>query len=55
MESAEHTPERAARRWFAKGFDELSHAERRIVERMAQHRLVSEDVDAIYRSDLTFG
>ncbi|URL59831.1 DUF1003 domain-containing protein [Luteibacter flocculans] len=55
MGSTEHTPERAARRWFAKSFDELTQAERRIVERMAQHKLVSEDVDAVYRSDLTFG
>ena len=55
MESTEHTPERAARRRFAKSFDELTQAERRIVERMAQHKLVSEDVDAVYRSDLTFG
>lgn len=47
--------EQAAHRWFAKGLGELGHAERRLLEKLAQRKIVSEDVNAEFRSDLTFG
>ena len=53
--TAEHTPEQAARHWFSKGLDELGHAEQKIVEKLIQRKIVSQDVNAEFRSDLTFG
>jgi len=47
--------EHAARHWFSKGLHELGHAEQRLLDRLSQRKLVSEDVNAVFRSDLTFG
>ncbi|MDR6936127.1 MULTISPECIES: DUF1003 domain-containing protein [unclassified Luteibacter] len=48
-------PEHVARHWFSKGLHELGHAEQRLLDRLAKRKLVSEDVNAVFRSDLTFG
>ena len=55
MAANEHSPETAARRWFAKGLQDLGHAEVRILERLMQRKVVAEDVNAVYGSDMTFG
>lgn len=55
MTASEQNTEQAASQWFAKGVGELGHAERRLLEKLAQRKIVSEDVNAEFHSDLTFG
>ena len=55
MASNEHTPEHAAQRWFAKGLNDLGHAERRLIDRLMQRKLVAENVNEVFGSDMTFG
>lgn len=45
----------AAQRWFAKSFEELGQIERRILERAAQRKPVSKDVNRSFADGLTFG
>lgn len=55
MSSNEHPSEHAARRWFAKSLSDLGHAEQRILDRLVQRKLVTEDVNEMFSSDLTYG
>ena len=48
-----HDP--AARRWFGKAFGELGAIERKVIERAAQRKLVSKDVNRSFSDELTFG
>jgi uncharacterized membrane protein len=47
--------EQAARRWFAKPFDNLSHAERHLIDHLMQHKVVAKDVNEVYVEDMSFG
>ncbi|MGE7137119.1 DUF1003 domain-containing protein [Luteibacter sp. NPDC031894] len=55
MAHNEQSTDQSAHRWFSKGIDDLGHAEQRILEKLAQRKVVSQDVNAEFRSDLTFG
>ncbi|MGF6709560.1 putative membrane protein [Luteibacter sp. W1I16] len=55
MSLNEHPSEHAARRWFAKSLSDLGHAEQRLLDRLAQRKLVAEDVNEVFSSDLTYG
>jgi len=44
-----------ARRWLGKATPELVEQERRVLSRMAHRKPVSQDVNAAFKSDLTFG
>ena len=45
----------AAHRWFAKGFRDLGDIERKVLERAAQRKLVSKDINRSFSDELTFG
>lgn len=49
------TSEQAAHRWFAKSFDNLSHAERHLIDHLMQHKVVAKDVNEAYVDDMSFG
>lgn len=51
----ESNPEQAARHWFSKSLDQLGQAERKLLEKLSQHKLVSQDINEVFRSDLSFG
>lgn len=51
----EQNTEQAARKWFAKSSGDLGHAERWLLERLAQRKIVAENVSAEFHSELTFG
>ncbi|MDQ0008747.1 putative membrane protein [Luteibacter jiangsuensis] len=55
MSENEHPSEHAARRWFAKSLSDLGHAEQRILDRLVQRKLLAEDVNEVFSSDLTYG
>lgn len=55
MSANEHLGEHAARRWFAKSLSDLGHAEHRIVDHLVQRKLLAEDVNEVFSSDLTYG
>ncbi|MET0254578.1 MAG: DUF1003 domain-containing protein [Luteibacter sp.] len=55
MSTHGHTPEHAAQHWFAKGLDELGHAERRLLDRLLQRKLVAENTNEVYGDDMSFG
>ncbi|MGF6495114.1 putative membrane protein [Luteibacter sp. 621] len=55
MSSNEHTPEHAAHRWFAKSLDDLGHAERHLLDRLMQRKLVTENINEVFRDDMSFG
>ncbi|UPG96184.1 DUF1003 domain-containing protein [Luteibacter aegosomatissinici] len=55
MSSNEHTPEHAAHRWFAKSLDDLGHAERHLLDRLMQRKLVAENINEVFREDMSFG
>ncbi|OYX58068.1 MAG: hypothetical protein B7Y86_03395 [Brevundimonas subvibrioides] len=44
-----------ARRWLGKATTELAEQERRVLNRTAHRKPVSQDVNAAFKSDLTFG
>lgn len=44
-----------ARRWLGKATPELAEAERRVLSRTVHRKPVSQDVNAAFKSDLTFG
>ena len=48
-------PEHAAQHWFSKGLEDLGHAERRLLDHLMQRKLVSEDVNEMFRDDMSFG
>ena len=47
--------EHAARQLFARGLDELGDIERKVLERAAQRKLVSRDINRVFANELTFG
>jgi uncharacterized membrane protein len=55
MAANEHTIEHAAGRWFAKNLHDLGHAEQRILDRLMQRKAITEDVNQLFSTDLTYG
>ncbi|GAB6195371.1 DUF1003 domain-containing protein [Lysobacter xanthus] len=53
MTSSHH--DNAARRWFGRGFDELRRGEQRVLEHAESRRVLSQDTNAAFAGDLTFG
>ncbi|QDE39162.1 DUF1003 domain-containing protein [Luteibacter pinisoli] len=49
------SPEHAAHRWFAKGLDDLGHAERHLLDHLMQRKLVAENINEAFRDDMSFG
>ena len=47
--------EHAAHQLFAKGLDEIGDIERKVLERAAQRKLVSRDINRVFADELTFG
>ncbi|QWT21939.1 DUF1003 domain-containing protein [Bacillus sp. NP157] len=55
MSFTDHTPEQAARRWFAKSLDDLGHAERHLLGHLVQRKLVTENINESFVDDMSFG
>ena len=47
--------EHAAHQLFAKGLDEIGDIERKVLDRAAQRKLVSRDINRVFADELTFG
>ena len=55
MATIPSSPEHAAHHWFAKGLDDLGHAERHLLDHLMQRKLVAQNIDEAFRDDMSFG